>query len=460
MASSEHLLSVSMLKTAHPVGFLGYAGFSDFNYTAPKQGGSEIGHRVVHRDTGIEYLVKSGSSLALFYLVIKSAEQKEKVKMFFGFLVGNYSRITGHPVNPGHVERLSEIMVDFLATTNGQTLFQLIKSGQMITIHDIYQIVDYFLPQITEPSLREVLCLAVLADVTKGALSQAFSNAFQARQLGIDALPEPLIISEQLASGGLFLGSRFIFEAPGLDTFLLAPFIEAKQAQHGDWLAQGAERMQAQLTKNPLKGLSAAILLRQIMGENADIGPDNMIIVNLGGENLVLNIDLTGFRYNRENNFKDCLGWKETLQSSDADILIDRLFHPSVFQSRFIKNNDNFSPEEVNALYECLVRMLKIELKPQVVSEITAVRQWLTTLDAAVIDDYSAALVTQVAEAMSKPIRPSNESVAALVKSNQGFIGRAIQVAIGDEKKIDPHRFFGAGDTPADPTKIQTIKPQ
>lgn len=439
-SSSETILSISLLETHSPVGFAGFKGQTDFVYTGPKPGGTEIGHCIIHGLTNKPYLIKTGASLSLFH---NSLKVPEKTRMFLGFLVTNYSRITGEPFYEEQVMQLKAILEKFLITVEGQHLNELVKTNQVITSRNLYHIVDYILTQITDPALKDVIGLSLLSDVTKGSLSQALSNEFQARQSSLDQLPAAIVISEQFEKGALLYGSYFISDAYGLDTFLLTPFVQAKREGALDWLEQGVNQLSQLLTLNPLTGLCSAILLRHIMGESADNGPDNMLIVENRGKMQVLNIDLTGFRYNRQRAFQDRFGWEETLILTDAQSLIDRLFHFSVFQSRFIKNSGEFSLDEAESLYNCLVDLLKTSLKPQVLTEIRAVRHWLASLDATVLEDFSKAFVQQVADSMSEQLRPSARIIDALIESNKGFIDKAIEVAKSiEQKQFEPDRFF------------------
>lgn len=120
------------------------------------------------------------------------------------------------------------------------------------------------------------------------------------------------------------------------------------------WIANCAKDLSDHLNANPIFGLGAAILLRHILGESADLGPDNMLLtkVSTGGYQLT-NIDLTGFRYTRQNEFEVKnregqvteirFGWKKTLEAAEnSETLLQRLFSPTVFNSRFVKYSEQY----------------------------------------------------------------------------------------------------------------------
>ena len=118
------------------------------------------------------------------------------------------------------------------------------------------------------------------------------------------------------------------------------------------------------------------------MGESADNGPDNMLLTEQG----VVNIDLTGFRYEREKAFNTSLGWKETLTTTDESILLERLFDSSVFKSRYIDNSQNIEDNLKATIHQTIVEVLTEKVQPLVVEEIAQLRSWLAGLDLAYIN--------------------------------------------------------------------------
>lgn len=78
----------------------------------------------------------------------------------------------------------------------------------------------------------------------------------------------------------MYMASRFNVEATPFDKFLLEPFLANKLENFSSktaWLEQCKNDLSAKTSR--LRGLGSAILIRHIMGESADLGLDNMLIV-------------------------------------------------------------------------------------------------------------------------------------------------------------------------------------
>ncbi len=65
-------------------------------------------------------------------------------------------------------------------------------------------------------------------------------------------------------------------------------------------LSSGQQALSEALRQKGLDGLFISLLTRLTLGESSDLGPDNMLVVpGADGRHQVVNIDVTGFRYDR-----------------------------------------------------------------------------------------------------------------------------------------------------------------
>lgn len=136
------------------------------------------------------------------------------------------------------------------------------------------------------------------------------------------------------------IASRLLAQSAPLDAFLMQPFIPTdrsladargaasltKAAHAGkpvnpdeltraqalisqinspDNICAGKQALAETLSTKGLDGLFKSLLARLTLGESADLGPDNMLVVAANdGRNKVVSIDVTGFRYEREDDFQ------------------------------------------------------------------------------------------------------------------------------------------------------------
>lgn len=435
MATSADELSLLILKTDKPVGCVGSQNETDFEYTGPKQGGTDIGHRVLDVQTAREYLVKTGMTLGLFYKILQAQHlgNESKVSRYFGFLAGSYERISGSLSDNQRREKLIAYFKRYCETSDGSKLLEKTHS-ESFTIRDIYNVYYSYLAELEkdeDPTLKEVICLSALEDVIKGAASQAFSNQFQSRHLLPKDVPIATIIVEKTPDderAALLLATGFIENAIGFDRFLINPFLDALHAGGDDWVERGALQLKIDLEKKPVRGLCAAILLRHIMGEKSDNSPDNMVLIDTGEVRRLINIDLTGFRYNRQKIEESGLGWEDILLTNNKAELIEKLLHPDVLSNRFVLFCDELPEDKREEIYSKINELIKISVAPYVKSEIKELRQWLSGLDAEFMEEFVSQLTRTIVDAMNARFKPSDDAIAQLQRSNRFFISKAVGV--------------------------------
>lgn len=398
-------------------------------YAGKKFAGTDVGHMLSFSDE--IYMVKTGMSLGLLKQALerRTMSQEDKVKLFLTIaIVGNYLRVTQtngkDPRVSGMKETIYKAFNAYVETPEGSALLAKIKEEKHVcTTIDIARIFTFFRGYNEE--LKDVLGLPAFADVTSGCFSQEIYNTY-AKVLGIQVAAQKLLINPQGEEASILMASCFQKNTTGFDSFLLKPFIENENLEDAK-----AALLKAFEGKS-LKGLASGILMRHIMGENADNSPDNMII-NEQGE--VIQIDLTGFRMQRQKDFTDpkgttFLGWDKTLAANDADTLLARLFDSTVFNGRFVFDHPHFKgkvpAEQQKAVYDAIVSILKDLVRNQVVEEIQALRSFFSNLNPEAINEHLAKSLAEVYNTMAPELRPSKEGFEKLISFDQGFLATAI----------------------------------
>lgn len=201
------------------------------------------------------------------------------------------------------------------------------------------------------------------------------------------------------------------------------------------WLEACTHQLKERLQNQSLKGLCSSILIRHILGESADNGPDNMLLSDKG----VINIDLTGFRYPRQNGFNGSLGWADTLAQNSSHELLERLFHDSVFKNRFVQ--DSSLPTALKGLvFQVIVDTLKTCVDDLVVDEVAELRTWLAEMNASLVNKSLEKACKKVYANLSQELRFSETHLDTLIAFNQQFITQAVEVAKQCQKNLE-NRF-------------------
>lgn len=409
------------------IGCLGRAESLIYPFVGEKPGkGTDVGHVIDYK--GQPFIVKTGITLSLLGQALENVVQgrKEKAEQKLGvFIVGNYTRIANIKDKEVIAELKSKILNAFeayLVSEQGQKLQELIKSGHKINSDDVYAIYLFLTKE--QPDLINVIGLPAFADVVSGCHSQQFNNVFKA-QSGCDIAPHKLLMQPK-DKPGIFQGSRLLENITPLDQFLLEPFLASKDENQSDeeWIKLCAEKLKAKLATQSLKGLCSGILLRHILGESADNGPDNMLLSEKG----MINIDLTGFRYPRKDEFRGSLGWADTLAKTSSDELLEKIFHESVFKNRFVQ--DSSLPDPLKApVFQAIVTVLKASVEGVVVAEASEVRNWLADMNASLVNDNLERATREVYVNLNEQFKFSDTHLDTLIAFNQQFITQAVEVA-------------------------------
>ncbi len=438
------------------VGYEGVApgtpGFSVY-WTGKKPGGSDVGH-LVEIDTE-PFIVKTGVSTSLLGQVLKHVSKGEKEKEIkkLGFIAGDFFRIVGATWDENPVLRnvavergidtksvnfkkfvtdeVQSVFNQFKQTEEGIALIQKLAAKQELTTKDVQSIQLYLASH--SPILREVISVTTFSDIIKGACGQFFSNSFQETQAETprSVLDEQRVLIESGEDPNIFMASRFNKQALAFDQFLLAPFIESADQCGEDkkvWIDECAKKLSQKL--GTVQGLCSAIFIRHLMGEKGDLGPDNMLLIPTGKDSYsVMNIDVTGFRYARRQDYLEegkppALGWEGTLQITDSKQLAERLLNDTVFSNRFVKDSEKL-PKGIDKIevMKAIVSILKDRVGNNAAQEIQAVREWLISQDSA-LASISLDKVIRNTHAKLKvgPRSFSKEALDALSNSNEKFL--------------------------------------
>jgi hypothetical protein len=469
LPASVDTLSLNFSRIHTTVNKVGDRDTSDYEdnislpYAGEKIGGSDVGHKV--KLGGTEYIIKTGISLSLLAQALqKSADTSlteedrlKKERKYLNFIVDNFTRISSldpknHPEEyrtqlfdkhaiPITEKNFSKILTDemlealndFKKTEKGQLLLEKIQRDSLNS-RDVYEIYRFIVNK--GKLLKDVLGLAAFSDIVNGAYGQFFNNTFQAQVLPKDMLDDHRLVIEidkDHKHPAMFMASRFNKQAQSFDTFLLQPFLDQpfldkKDPDYTLWLALCKENLSSKITQ--LKGLGSAILIRHLMGERGDLGPDNMLIVNYNDAQHIINIDVTGFRYARRYVYRDnknnkSLGWEDTLSTYDNNELTEALFHPTVFSNRFLK--DKFPEELKFKVMNTIVEVLKS--KVQVDNEVQDVREWLQSQNAKWAVDSLHIAIDEAYRAFDNSLKPQDFYINKLKEYNSCFIEDAINVA-------------------------------
>jgi hypothetical protein len=423
----------------------------DLPYVDKKPGGTDVGHVTL---IGKErYIIKTGITLSLLGQAL-SKPQKER--MYLGFIVGNFTRITSdklenHSIlsklllgrHPNLPERkLAEVLTDelcatfesFKKTAAGIAMLDKTKS-EPLCADDVYAIYHYL--ALNNEVLRDVVGVSAFADVVYGAMGQYFSNTF----LQYSGIPNHLLDNHQLLIARndektLFMASRLISESVSFNTLLLKSFTDNQLqdfSSKDEWIDKCQADLSASLTN--LRGLGAAIMIRHIMGESADLGPDNMLMVVHEGQQHIINIDVTGFRYPRRTAFIDPrsketrLGWEEILKTDDNEILVEFLLDKSVFSKRFLTDAGTIPPENHAVVLKVIIDVLKVKLMQHASQEIEMVRDWLNIQNSELSVASLKRCAYQVFAALNPSIKPRSNYLDNITDHASTFITESIDVA-------------------------------
>ena len=157
------------------------------------------------------------------------------------------------------------------------------------------------------------------------------------------------------------------------------------------------------------------------MGESADNGPDNMLLV----DGKVVNIDLTGCRYDRSENFTDKFsgktrqGWKTVFSPQNIKSFQDNLLSTEVFQDRYLKG--------LGAVHEAVISVIKEELgQDKSESARQNILAYISSLDPK-LSAASVEIVTQQMQSSTPKDRwPDVDILKGVTKRAEGFFVEAI----------------------------------
>ncbi len=432
-------------------GSIGYVGCTEKDILAPfvaaKHRGYEVGHFVSF--SGSNHLIKIGLTPSYLGQALQHHARLDPRAEYqvLGYIDDVYTRITdGESQKNTATDQIQKALDRFKTTANGKSILDSLRAGKQINTHDINLIYRFLTTQ--SLFLRNVIGLSAFADVVNAAYGQFFSNQYHKLILPEHYLDNHQLLVEQNAYGTtLYTCSRYIPDSMPFDKFLVKPFLEHAEESFIDkktWITH----CQMALAKSfvELRGLCAGILIRHLMGENSDLGPDNMLIIERDGIHYVVNIDVTGFRHDRKKDTytehsNTCVyGWEETLRTEDSDALLNRLFHHSVFCDRFLRlSNNNTLKNNLEPIMHAIVDVLKQKILPGAMSEFEHVRQWLKNHDVVSSKKNMEVAIIDLYNQLSPDIKPDISEIKKFIKYNRAFLH---EIFISDHEFNNEHLFL------------------
>lgn len=419
---------MDVIALEHPLPTVSNQTQGSWQYAGEKVGGTDIGHKVKDAD-GSTHLIKTGISSGLIGQILKHKAKNEtdKITQKLGYIVDSYIRLANLQTSEKAliVQSLVEAFNAVCSTGRGLTLIRAIEADSKYNLgsSNVHMIAESMCQ--VNPTLQGILGLTSFSDIANGVISQHFVDGFQSQYLTADNVPSPTFIIDAEKRG--YLGSKFVEGAIGLDTFLTEPFRKAD----GSFVSTAEDISERKLLlKNKiienggLNGLIESISLRLFMGENADNGPDNMLIKNGG----IISIDLTGCRYDRSDDFKDkegkvlSLGWKTIFAEENKNTFLDNILGDSVFKSRYVgKGNDHIHAAVLEVIKEVIGQEPALNSRTEIIEHLAQMDQDLTKASV-------AGFITRAAAALGEKA-PSIGLLNSLTTRSQDFFAKAISFA-------------------------------
>jgi hypothetical protein len=427
-----------------------------FSRSKQALGGSDVG--MIATIGGQEHLVKTGISRSLLGQAVTCCVngQVDQANRRLGYIVDGAARLLkSGPTQENQKPLLEEAFHAFLQTEKGMELAEKAKTEAL----DIADVGDIHASLVdAEPRLRNTLGVPVLFDVINVAAGQQLVNALQGTYLPKQHMPDSSLLAVQ---NNALIASRLIADATPLDTFLTEPFlppgVSLKDAKRAAALlkntaaagsAQSDDRARAQaliaeindpanldagkqalrqtLSQKGLDGLFVSLLARFTLGESSDLGPDNMLVVpGEDGRNKAVSIDVTGFRYARENDEpsgpqdRPRHGWGKVIDT--PALALDVLLDSSVMNSRYAKGLDS--------VHAAVVDCLRDALRQNATPEAQAVKRWYAALDVHASSASLLSLHQGLGGIAASPWMPDADLVGQVLERNAGFINAIVQRA-------------------------------
>jgi len=366
----------------------------------------------------------------------------------------------------------------FLGTESGKLLL----SKPSLTIEDTHALYTGIIESAEQNQniIKNILGTAVLSDLVNNTLAQTWVNDFQEQTLGLKPEKVPVAKLFHQGQGVPVIGSKMIsaeieskIPIENLADILVSCYLpagkkasdvkDAVQIANGkitasndvkqqdiDSLNQihteinlktGDEALKEKLFK--FDGLFSAILLRLIMGETADLGPDNMLVI----DNKIVDIDVTGCRANREQNkpaydkISIQQGWGETISNPASSV--GNLLDPFTFSSRYIdgaamktlKEKNTFKAEN-GLLHDHIISVIKETIGHKAEQEVKQVIKYMSEHNPNM--DTIKTLTYNIAALITKNLRPDPENIEKMANRNASvFFENAKEKAAQAQTRID-----------------------
>ncbi|MFE3785920.1 hypothetical protein ACFXPA_47975, partial [Amycolatopsis sp. NPDC059090] len=426
-------------------------------FSRPKTalGGSEIG--MIAEIDGEEHLVKTGITRSLVgqAVALYTSGKTEVAAKRLGFIVENSLRLgVESGLGKDELKRaVTDVFLAFMHTERGHELADRERTGAL-GIDEVTEILASLVR--ADPRLRNPLGIPDVFDVVNGVAGQDLVNVWHGTYLAGALIPDASLLA---APGTMLTASRLVSNAVPLETFLTRPFLPAgislaeakqaaalvKQADAGNIaepadlarareliariadprnLREGQRVLAAMLREKGLDGFFGSLLARLALGESADLGPDNMLmVVGDDGRNKVVNVDVTGFRYERELEVRKTphdpprRGWGPVVEN--PELALDVLLDSTVLSSRYARGLETVHRPIVDALREAIPHAAA--------PEANAVRRWYAALDP---DEANAALLSlrpRLQSMARMDWMPDAEILDQVLRRNAAFLANIVQ---------------------------------
>jgi len=407
-----------------------------FTNRKPKTKGSDLGFMAQEATTGQDIMFKTGISLTLLAQALETYWKENDAnkpidQRKIDFIVGNYARVSKkEDKDVAGIKSLLPVAINkFLNTEYANAFKTKVLNDEHLSPTDTFNICKALKDE-DGKSLMRILYAPTFAEVLCGTYSQELYNQFIKQKNPDFKCAEQILVTIPNGSPCLYMGSLMVKEVRGLHDFLLEPFLTGLKAGSTNWIEEGEKALKEELSRVEVDGLVSAILFRLLMGENDDLGPDNMLLVKNKASYQIINIDLSGFRFDRKEDYSDkdkndkqkiCLGWGSILSDNDHKSIIAKIFNKSIFSDRFIRIND-IDRKKQPEVYTAIVAILQECVASKVNKEVADLMDWMTTLESGALTSEITFHSLGVYEQIAAPTQISEEDSNAIIGKISSFL--------------------------------------
>lgn len=487
-----------------------------FKNLGPKPGGTDVGHLVDLN--GEKTIIKTGITLSLlgqslveyynerpkklkeydekyskevedYNSQLKLTEEqifREKSHTWLGYIAGGFIKVIRDKSKTGDEwsadekalkRKLCDAFDKFLTTDTSKSLAARINSTPQekktykCDVDDVTAIYKSLITKedgTIDQDIINTIGFPLFADLINGSFSQQINNLFQ-EQFAAPIAKQQLLMLQKDAPC-MLMASTLLSDVQGFDRFLIEPFLNNDRADYAsdeEWINAGKAELEAKFAGKNIDNLIQMILVRFVFGESADLGPDNMLISRNDKAWSISNIDLTGFRYERSNNFdiknkagevvETKFGWKHIL--SEQAKIVDNLLNGAVFSSRFVDDHQQVGKKvekpKNKEIYNAIVEVLKSKIgEPALVQKaVDEFITWGASLDSSLLNKQMEQAIDKSYGGLSDILKFDEKYLSKLKTFNAQFLDKFVSFATEKSCKmeIDEPKNYAASSLTARP---------